>query len=56
MWEHGSIQASTVQEELRGLLLDLKAERQKTGSHVVRRRVSKSDPTVRHLLQQGHTS
>jgi hypothetical protein len=45
-WEHGSIQAGMVQEELRALHHHLKAARM---------RVLKPVPTVTHLLQQGHT-
>jgi hypothetical protein len=31
-------------------------DKQKTDSHMARRRVSKPTPTVTHFLQQGHTS
>jgi hypothetical protein len=43
-----------VQEELRVLHLHLKAAREKTGSHMFRRRVSLPNPTVTHPLQQSH--
>ena len=32
-----------------------KVNQEKTGSHVVRRRISKPTPTVTHFHQQGHT-
>jgi hypothetical protein len=44
-WEHGSVQAGMVQEELRVLHPHLK----------IRMRVLKPTLTVTHLLQQGHT-
>jgi hypothetical protein len=51
-WEHGSIHAGMVQEELRVLHLHLKAAR-RNGSHVVRRRVSLPTLIVIHFLQQS---
>ena len=53
-WEHGSIQAGMVQKELR-ILYFIQDKQEKSGSHVVRTRVSLLTPTVTHFLQQGHT-
>jgi hypothetical protein len=56
----GSVQADRVMEkELRILRLDLKVVRRKISRrifHAARRWISKPNPTVTHLLQQGHTN
>jgi len=50
--EHGSIQAGTVQEELRVLHLRL---RKTEHLQAAGRKISKLTPTVAHFLQQGYT-
>jgi hypothetical protein len=53
--EHDSIQAGIVQEEMRFLHLQLKTTSQNTGFQAARMSVLKPVPTVKYLLQQGHT-